>query len=87
MPPSIWARTVSGLMAIPQSTAQVTRWTTGAPSSMPISTTWATMVLKLSASARPRVQPSGAGVPQRPFSAAGRSTATWRGAFPSSAMR
>ena len=32
MPPSIWARTMSGLTAIPQSTAQTTRSTLGRPS-------------------------------------------------------
>ena len=32
MPPSIWARTMSGLIAVPQSTAHVTRSTLGRPS-------------------------------------------------------
>ena len=47
MPPSIWARTTSGLMAVPQSTAQTTRSTFGRPSGRrETSATCATMVLE-----------------------------------------
>ena len=80
MPPSICARTWSGLMAVPQSTAHTTRSTLKPPlSSILMSAISATTVPKDSCRATPRNVPCGMSLPHAAFSAARFSTARWRG--------
>src|SRR2546425_8545351 len=59
MPPSIWARTTSGLIAVPQSTAQTTRSTFGKLSGRrETSATCATTLSNDSCTAMPRARPA-----------------------------
>ncbi len=90
MPPSICAAITSGLIGMPQSTAQTTRSTFSLPSlSTETSTTWATKVLNASVTAIPRPRPAGSGLDgsQPAFSAASSSTPRRRGCSASRSRR
>ena len=88
MPPSIWARIVSGLTARPQSIAQTTRCTVIAL--ILDARPRATCAHKLpneACTAMPRARPAGSGVPQPAFWAASSSTPRCRGLPASSSRR
>src|ERR1035438_7998030 len=89
MPPSICAVITSGLMAMPQSTAQTTRSTVTCPAASTVSSaTCATKVLNASPTAMPRPLPAGNGPLVHPaFSAASSNTANMRGSCASKSRR
>ncbi len=71
MPPSTWARMVSGLTVRPQSTAQVTLSTlTWPPGPTVTSATSARKLPKLATSDTPRPHPFGSGLPHPALAAA-----------------
>src|SRR6478736_9494264 len=70
---------MSGLIAVPQCTAQVTLWTCTVRSGRrETSATSATTLLNDSCTATPRARPAGAGVLHPDFSATSLSAAAWR---------